>query len=119
MAIPEPLVEYRQHGNQQIGERKRNLYRQYLRGRQQGVGEFRRIAANYAAARERLLDFSTRLRDEHLLRNLAEKMSHFRAKAEMRSESAWRLPIILRELWRHHYARYSSGWKSLAQDLFL
>jgi hypothetical protein len=37
----------------------------------------------------------------------------------MRSASAWRLPIIVGELLRHHYGRYSSGWKSLAQDLFL
>ena len=29
-----------------------------------------------------------------------------------------RLPLIARELLRLHYRRYSSGWRSLAQDLF-
>jgi glycosyltransferase involved in cell wall biosynthesis len=119
LAIPEPLVEYRQHGQQQIGEKKRNLYQQYLRGKRQQAGDFQQIAANYAAARQRLLGFSTRLRDRDLLHTLAEKTNHFQAKAQMRSASAWRLPIIVGELLRHHYGRYSSGWKSLAQDLFL
>ena len=119
LAIPEPLLEYRQHGNQQIGEKKRNLYQQYLRGKRQAAGNFWHIAANYAAARQRLLRSSTWLHDMQLLHTLAEKTSHFQAKAQMRNASAWRLPIILRELVRRHYGRYSSGWKSLAQDLFL
>jgi hypothetical protein len=37
----------------------------------------------------------------------------------MRTRLAWRLPLVLRELAACHYLRYSTGWRSLAQDIFL
>ncbi|MCC6126203.1 MAG: glycosyltransferase family 2 protein [Pirellulales bacterium] len=118
-AIAEPLVEYRQHGGQQIGARKENLYRQFLRGMRQKRDDFAAISENYAEARRRLAAFRSRLRDDGALRLLDEKAEHFRAKALMREPRIWRYPIIVRELLRRHYARYSRGWRSMAQDLFM
>ncbi len=118
-AIEEPLLLYRQHPDQQIGEKRRGLYEQYRRVREMGHADFQRVADNYAAARDRLLLFRRRLRDASLIGAIRRKVDHFRAKARMREAAAWRWPLVGRELAAGHYARYSLGWKSLAQDLFL
>ena len=118
VAVPEPLVEYRQHPGQQIGARRRSLYEEYLRVRGRGPAEFEAVAASYAAARDRLLAFRDRLRDCRALERLERKIEHFRAKARMRAHRALRLPLVTRELACGRYARYSTGWRSLAQDLF-
>lgn len=119
VAIAEPLIEYRQHPTQQIGAMRENLYQQYLRSRKQPSDRYEAIAANYAAAGARLAQFRDRLPDSDLLVAIDWKVSHYQARARMRAQHAWRLPIILRELSRRHYTRFSMGWKSLAQDLFL
>jgi hypothetical protein len=117
MAIAEPLTYYRQHRGQQIGADE-SFGRQFLRGRRQTL-RFEAIAEEYEAAYRRLSEFRTRLRDDRVLSLLQEKADHFRMKARMRQQAGWRLPAILHELFRGHYARCSRGWKSLAQDLFL
>jgi glycosyltransferase involved in cell wall biosynthesis len=118
VAIAEPLVEYRQHASQQIGERPRTLYEQYLRGRERRQSDFQTLADDYEAARRRLAAAGRRLRSDRLLKALGRKAGHFRCKARMRAGTLGRLPLVLRELTLGHYARYSSGWRSLAQDLF-
>jgi len=117
--IPQPLIEYRQHASQQIGENRSSFYQQYLRGRRQTGPVLETIADNYAAAQKRLMQFQDRLPDAAVLAALQAKVDHYRAKVSMRRASACRLPIIARELLRRHYSRYSQGWRSLAQDLFL
>jgi len=118
VAVPEPLVEYRQHPGQQIGARRRTLFEEYLRVKGRGPGEFEAVAAAYAAARDRLLVFRDRLRDVRAIGRLERKVAHFRAKARMRTRRALRLPLVARELACRHYGKYSTGWRSLAQDLF-
>ena len=118
-ATAEPLIQYRQHDEQQIGARKENLFRQFLRGVRQKRRDFEAISDNYAAAHARLSMFRSCLRDDGVLQSLQEKAEHFRAKARMRNPRTWRLPIIVKELFHSRYARYSRGWRSMAQDLFL
>ena len=117
-AIDEPLVAYRQHAGQQIGAGKRSLYQQYLRAKSQHRETFLAIAAGYRAAWQRLASCGTPSVDGAILPALQQKVGHFLAKARMR-RTAWRLPLIGRELLRRHYAKYSSGLRSLAQDLLL
>jgi glycosyltransferase involved in cell wall biosynthesis len=116
-ALAEPLVDYRQHPAQQIGQPRRGLWAQYRRARERGVEHYDRLAAQYEAARERLLGAAPLARPD-ALQAIATKCLHFRAKARMRSSLAARVPLVLGELVRLRYARYSSGWRSLAQDLF-
>jgi glycosyltransferase involved in cell wall biosynthesis len=118
-AIAEPLIQYRQHDEQQIGARKENLFRQLIRAMRQQRLDFETISDNYAAAHHRLSKFRSRLQDDGVLQLLAEKAEHFRAKAHMRAPRTWRLPIIIKELLHSRYARYSRGWRSMAQDMFL
>jgi glycosyltransferase involved in cell wall biosynthesis len=119
IAVDEQLVEYRRHFRQQIGAKKENLYGQLLRGMRQQRADFEKVSKNYADAKNRLAQFNLRLRNADYLRLLDEKSAHFFAKAKMRTPKTWRLPIILGELMHRHYGRYSRGWKSMAQDLFL
>lgn len=119
VAVPEPLIEYRQHARQQIGARRRSLYQQYLRAKQMGPGRFDAVADSYAAARDRLFLFRDRLRDGRLIEQLEEKVRHFRVRSQIHNSRVWRLPLVVHELAACHYLRYSSGWRSLAQDLLL
>lgn len=119
VAIPEPLLEYRQHSGQQIGARRRTLREDYLRVKARTAADFQAIAEAYAAARSRLLGSGRALDDGRTIARLDGKIEHFRAKARMRTRRAWRLPLVLRELAACHYLRYSTGWRSLAQDLVL
>ncbi|HLA84808.1 MAG TPA: glycosyltransferase family 2 protein [Thermoguttaceae bacterium] len=117
-AIDEPLVRYRQHAGQQIGERKRSLLEDYLRIRGRGRDDFDRTADNHEAVLRRLSEHAGLLRDGRALDLLRQKVSHFRAKARMRQSIPRRLGLIAGELCRGRYRRCSLGWKSLAQDLF-
>lgn len=118
-AIAEPLVEYRQHPNQQIGEAKRSLYQQYLRAKQRGETDILGVADNYRAARERLHLFRTRLQSPTLLDTLDTKVEHLRARIEARMGRHRRWSLILDQLLRGNYGRFSYGWKSVARDLFV
>jgi glycosyltransferase involved in cell wall biosynthesis len=118
-AIAEPLIQYRQHNEQQIGAKKESFYQQLLRGMRQQRKDFEATSENFAAAYQRLSNFHMQLRDDSVLELLQEKAEHFRAKAHMRDPRTWRLPLIVKELFHSRYARYSRGWRSMAQDLFL
>jgi glycosyltransferase involved in cell wall biosynthesis len=117
-AIAEPLIRYRQHASQQLGEKRMSLFQQLRVAKAETDAKFQLIADRHEAARERLWNFLGELYARGAMHSLAEKVEHFRAKVRMRT-SAWRPPLIARELLRGHYRRYSLGWKSLAQDLLL
>lgn len=119
VAMEEPLIGYRQHAGQQLGEKLRGLAAQYRIAKSETAEKFRLIARRHEAARERLAACGGPNMDPAVMDALAGKVEHFLCKARMRESSAWRLPAIMRELIRGHYVRYSLGWKSLAQDLFL
>jgi hypothetical protein len=118
-AVAEPLVQYRQHGAQQIGAKPETLIDKYRRRKRQGPGLFQTTAENYAAALERLQLFVDRLPDRRVLETLHRKVEHWRTRARLRIDGPWRLPIIARELLHGSYGRYSSGWRSAAEDVVL
>ena len=118
-AASEPLVDYRQHARQQIGARPETLLDKYRRRKRQGRGLYAATADNYAQAWERLSRAEDRLLDRSILAALAGKIDHWRTRARMRVDPAWRGPTIARELVRGSYERYSAGWKSVAEDVLL
>jgi glycosyltransferase involved in cell wall biosynthesis len=118
-AVAEPLVLYRQHSGQQIGARPESLLDKYRRRKRQGPALYQATAENYAAALERLQSFGDLLPDRSVLDALARKIDHWRTRARIRVDRLWRLPIIAREVFQGAYGRYSSGWKSAAEDLLL
>jgi len=113
--VAAPLLRYRQHGRQQVGAPGRGLLAEYRRAR--GNTAFGETADRYALALDRLRGWPGA--GEDAVRTLAGKVDHARARARMRAPGVRRLPVIAREVWAGNYARYSRGWKSVAQDLFL
>jgi len=117
-ALVEPLIAYRQHPQQQQGERPLGWWAQLRAARAEDAAKFDLVARRHAAAAQRLRQFAHRWDTAEAAAALQRKAEHFLAKARMRG-AAWRGPLIARELLRGHYHRYSRGWKSLAQDLLL
>jgi glycosyltransferase involved in cell wall biosynthesis len=114
-AIERPLVRYRQHAAQSVGALRRSLYQQYLNAKKMDAGVFDAHANMYQSARDRM----TSLAPDALLRQVDDKIRHFRNRAAIHSGRKNRYSGILGESLSCRYMRYSMGWKSLAQDLFL
>jgi len=118
-AIPDPLILYRQHATQVQGERVLSFYRQYQIAKREGAEKFALVAMRHTAASQRLATWDQAGRIEPAVRALRQKSEHFEAKISIRRARYSRLRMIARELVCGRYRRYSRGWKSLAQDLFL
>jgi glycosyltransferase involved in cell wall biosynthesis len=115
--VAEPLIDYRQHPAQQIGERKRGLVAQYRKAWEMGRGTFEGVAERFAEALARLRNWPGVPPER--VRLLEEKVCHAQVRAGMRTPGVWRLPRVAREWWAGGYRRFSRGWKAAAQDLFL
>ena len=115
VAIAEPLVRYRQHAAQSIGAERMSIRRQLATARAMSRTVFAEQAAAFEAVAERL---STRATGEQLAL-VAAKVAHCRTRSAIRLRHRARLPASVGELLSLRYARFSLGWKSFAQDLFL
>jgi glycosyltransferase involved in cell wall biosynthesis len=118
-AIAEPLIRYRQHANQSVGATRRSLYQQYLNAKVMDRNVFAEQANQYEAALARLqeqTDFDVPM---EVIRRLQEKIQHCRIRSKIRLGQSARVLPALGELLSSRYSRYSLGWKSFAQDLFL
>jgi glycosyltransferase involved in cell wall biosynthesis len=113
--VPSQLIQYRVHGDNQIGIRKLGLFGQLGKAREQlATDAFTYAADFFAAARDRLGDASP-----ETLARIDEKIAHSRRRAAMSPRLITRFPEIAAEARAGRYHRYSYGWKSVAQDLLL
>lgn len=112
--LREPLIEYRLHAGQQIGAYKQSWLRQYQAARRMDQQRFAQIANGLAELRERVGRLASGQQ-----RALDNAIDHWQRRLRMRQQSRFRLPAILNEWARGRYARYSRGWKSVAQDLVM
>jgi len=119
MPLDEPLVLYRQHPSQQIGGAKATFRQQVATASRMDRAFFASLAENYAAARARLASSRTHRCPRAVIEDLDAKVTHSTRRARMRDGRRRRLSLILSELLSRRYWRYSGGWKSVAQDLFL
>jgi glycosyltransferase involved in cell wall biosynthesis len=114
------LIRYRQHPAQSVGALQRTLYQQYLAAKKMDRHVFADHARMYEMAKARLESWHEQpLRESDLLEKLNDKISHFRIRSEIRLRQRSRFVPGLAELITLRYQRYSLGWKSFAQDLFL
>jgi glycosyltransferase involved in cell wall biosynthesis len=120
-AIRTPLVQYRQHPGQSIGALRRTLYQQYLNAKKLDGQWFTTQAALYEAALARLsgLDGGKYIVSPRTLRKVREKVCHWRRRSAIRDRKIARLLPSTAEFLTFRYRRFSLGWKSFAQDLFL
>jgi len=112
--VPEALIRYRQHGENQIGLPTGTWRRR--------VGRFMSHEAEAHMRRLILMQsLYERLRDvcapRLALDAVQEKIAHMERRLCSSRSSARRLRLIARELMNGRYSRYSFGWISAVQDL--
>jgi glycosyltransferase involved in cell wall biosynthesis len=115
--IPRPLVRYRQHAGQSIGALRRSLYQQYLNAKKMDGTWFGKQADLYEAALRRLSE--SRGVRAGAIELLGQKVGHFRRRSAIHRRGAARILPSTIEFVTLRYRRFSLGWKSFAQDLFL
>lgn len=115
--IEDALIDYRQHGRNQVGMRKRTLadkLRDIVRPRQrQFVAEVERLDALHGHLASAPGNF------DHALGQVQRKREHFQRRVALGRLSHWaRVPGIVREAARGEYRRYGTGGRSMLRDLF-
>ncbi|HET8760878.1 MAG TPA: glycosyltransferase family 2 protein [Nitrospiria bacterium] len=128
--IDEPLILYRKHRHQQVGVVSRSdegalawIWSSLADVRRDvdgyvaiGDEQYTLFAERYEIGGERLAALGARV-NPRAIAGCRAKAAHFRARAAMTSHRWRRVPLVLGELARLRYFRYSSGAKSLARDL--
>lgn len=113
VALPMPLIAYRQHSANQIGIPRRDRTRNKTCAAIYGPQVLR-----YEAARTRLLEFADRFPgSEQNIHRLDDALIFLGACAAMPAARWRRLPIALHELAAQRYHRYAKGLKSFRKDL--
>ena len=119
--IPDPLIRYRQHANQQTGIGPGRLG---LIQRTERVLKDQR--QSYLPEVDCLSEICRRLEAQNgevpvrqsTVKLITEKILHRSARAKLPLSRMLRVPTILREMANLRYWRYSEGWKSVARDIF-
>jgi hypothetical protein len=114
--LEEPTIDYRQHGANQIGARRRSFVER-LSGGGMSRGDF----MSRTLARTQTLLCQTRAGhlqlDENATQNLLDRLEHARFRAAPPFEWFSRLRGVLREYTSGRYARFSNGPRSAISDL--
>ena len=123
VALDEPLVQYRQHAQQQIGAPVRKETASEPRGVQAIETAFRRhnnsadlhkiLETLEARLLARASDFDTR----KALSFVGNYAIHLNVRANLPKRRLNRVPRIMRELLSLRYHEYANGFKSAAKDL--
>lgn len=120
--VEEPLMSYRLHDANHVGLKRWNLFEQIYKAREQiEIGAFRYAIDLYQAALDRLGEHAARypVTDKRVLDLLREKIDHSRFRDSLPRRWLARWPGICRESLNGGYFKYSYGFKSVLQDLFL
>lgn len=114
--LPEPTIDYRQHGNNQIGARRLTLSEKiakaFVARGDKHVARLHRADALL----KRLLQLGDRVPAAYLEEQRA-KVAHQRFRAELPKVRPLRALPILIEAARGRYARFGRGGHAIAQDL--
>jgi len=115
--LEQPLIEYRQHGSNAVGMRKRGWrlkWRDLVRPRRQQFERELHCTESLQAALRALEDPGL----AEPLRRLAGKRDHFARRVSLGDLARWRrLPVILREARSGNYGHYGTGVRSMLRDL--
>ena len=114
--LPQTLIDYRQHGANQIGARRRGLVEKVrLATASRGDTHARRVARA-----ERLLERLRGLGDQVAAAHVEEarwKVAHERLRAGLPAARCARLVPVLRELWAGGYGRFGYGTRGAVRDI--
>jgi glycosyltransferase involved in cell wall biosynthesis len=120
--IPEPLIKYRQHSNNEIGAlppitRRAGFLARVAAAKVWNSELSARQLARYRAAVERLPDLVQHGIDPKLVVEAEEKVAHLGQRLHLPRGNLARCRIVLRELATGRYHRYSAGLRSAGKDL--
>jgi glycosyltransferase involved in cell wall biosynthesis len=122
--IPESLILYRQHSTQQVGVCLPSNKEQPHHLSVNGLRSVIRRDYCYSSDIGRLNIYFERLFSRHdafdcrkSLLWLGNFIAHYQARGNMPPKRLERVPVILQELKRRHYHRYSKGIRSIVKDL--
>jgi glycosyltransferase involved in cell wall biosynthesis len=117
VAVDEALIDYRQHGKNQIGSRKVSMREQILRSAATPRSRYRTRALQFDQAAERLREFPPSHRYRRVVDLALAKSRHLRARADLPSAILARTTAVAKELASGRYHRFGDGWWSAAKDL--
>ena len=123
VAVDEPLIQYRQHAQQQIGAPPRKETAPELSSMQAIETAFRRRNSSadlhkiLKTLEARLLTHTSEFDTHKALSFAADYAFHLNVRANLPQSRLSRLPRILRELLSMRYHEYANGFKSAAKDL--
>ena len=123
VAIDEPLIQYRQHAQQQIGAPARKQTAPDPRGMQSIETAFRRRNSStdlqkiLETLEARLLAHANDFDTHKALSFVSDYAFHLNVRANLPQRRLNRVPSILRELLSLRYHEYANGFKSAAKDL--
>jgi glycosyltransferase involved in cell wall biosynthesis len=118
--IPQPLMQYRRHGGQQIGPGPLTT-QDKLAIAQARTGDFyceeiHRFRELHSRFQERQRDFGN---VEHIQDQIERKISHLKHRAGLTPTKLARIPKVLHHAFNGNYWRYSGGLRSIAKDLLI
>lgn len=119
--IDEPLIQYRQHAGQQIGERHswRNWRTQMETAKKMKPDYLREQKLFFQDLASRLAEHESQWVRRNVGELAKQKINHLERRIHFRQQRVQSLLRIANELMLGNYARFSYGWKSAAQDVFL
>ncbi|HEX7113373.1 MAG TPA: glycosyltransferase family 2 protein [Mizugakiibacter sp.] len=115
-AIEDTLIDYRQHGGNQIGMRPRGLADKWEDLKRLRPETLHGLAARMALLGERLQRLGAAVPPAYLAR-VRDKERHMRLRAALPPRGPARIGAVLREARGGAYARYSNGVRSMLRDL--
>ena len=114
------LIRYRLHENNSVGMRKYGLLGQIKMARRQiETRAFAHLADLHAAAADRLTGQTRWQVRPGVIRLLRAKSDHSKIRRDLPASLFSRLGPVAAEWHRGNYGKFSYGYKSLLQDLFL
>ncbi|MBC3917986.1 glycosyltransferase family 2 protein [Undibacterium sp. CY18W] len=116
--IDECLLQYRQHGNNQIGGRKKSLLSQIQNALQVDRETYLRDELALWTTLQQRLPRSGQVIPEHLS-GIDDKCAHLQRRMDFPKPRWRRLPAIAAELQSGAYARYARNWGSVALDVLM
>jgi hypothetical protein len=123
VAIPERLIQYRQHDRQQIGPGAKSVVEKVRRAREErakGAGPYNRTTQGFQDVRERLLLATGKglsYPPNHLCL-IEEKIAHCAQRAAAHStRGTARFSKVFSEVVTGRYVRFSDSWRSVVRDL--
>ena len=116
--IPEKLIKYRQHGNNQIGGMPKGLrFRIYESLDTDRRKYYSSEIERYQIAYDHICKlFSPR--HESINKFLA-KIHHLQTRSTLPEQRCFRIPVILKELVTGKYSQYSTSWQVAVKDLLI